>query len=137
MSTKKLLEPIKPGEILREDFMDQLGISINKLSRELSVPPNRISEIVNGKRAITADTALRLQRYFGVEAQFWLNLQTEYDLRMMKRKIWTDIERRIIPIKTSETKYAAYKEMAADQVRESEALEWTEGSTGDINGEES
>jgi addiction module HigA family antidote len=137
MSTKKLLEPIKPGEILREDFMAQLGISINKLSRELSVPPNRISEIVNGKRAITADTALRLQRYFGVEAQFWLNLQTEYDLRMMKRKIWTDIERRIIPIKTSETKYAAYKEMAADQVRESEALEWTEGSTGDINGEES
>ena len=103
MNTKKLLEPIKPGEVLREDFMDQLGISINKLSRDLSVPPNRISEIVNGKRAITADTALRLQRYFGVEAQFWLNLQTEYDLRMMKRKIWTDIEQRIIPVKTSET----------------------------------
>ena len=101
MNTKNLLEPIKPGEILREDFMDQLGISINKLSRDLSVPPNRISEIVNGKRAITADTALRLQRYFGVEAQFWLNLQTEYDLRMMKRKIWSDIERRIIPAKTS------------------------------------
>ena len=103
MNTKKLLEPITPGEILREDFMDQLGISINKLSRDLSVPPNRISEIVNGKRAITADTALRLQRYFGVEAQFWLNLQTEYDLRMVKRKIWHDIERRILPIKTSET----------------------------------
>jgi len=103
MNTKKLLEPIKPGEILREDFMDQLGISINKLSRDLSVPPNRISEIVNGKRAITADTALRLQRYFGVEAQFWLNLQTEYDLRMMKRKIWSDIERRIIPVNTSKT----------------------------------
>ena len=103
MNTKKLLEPITPGEILREDFMNQLGISINKLSRDLSVPPNRISEIVNGKRAITADTALRLQRYFGVEAQFWLNLQTEYDLRKMKRKIWTDIERRIIPVKTSET----------------------------------
>jgi addiction module HigA family antidote len=103
MNTKKLLEPITPGEILREDFMDQLGISINKLSRDLSVPPNRISEIVNGKRAITADTALRLQRYFGVEAQFWLNLQTEYDLRMMKRKIWTDIERRIIPAKSSQT----------------------------------
>ena len=66
------------------------------------MPPNRISEIVNGKRAITADTALRLQRYFRVEAQFWLNLQTEYDLRMMKRKIWSDIERRIIPLKTSE-----------------------------------
>ena len=103
MNTNKLLDPIVPGEILRDDFMDQLGISINKLSRDLSVPPNRISEIVNGRRAITADTALRLQRYFGVEAQFWLNLQTEYDLRMMKRKIWTDIERRIIPIKTSDT----------------------------------
>ena len=103
MNTEKLLEPIKPGEILREDFMDQLGISINKLSRDLSVPPNRISEIVNGKRSITADTALRLQRYFGVEAQFWLNLQTEYDLRMMKRKIWSDIEQRIIPVNTSDT----------------------------------
>ncbi len=102
MNTKKLLDPIKPGEILREDFMEQLGISINKLSRDLSVPPNRISEIVNGKRAITADTALRLQRYFGVEAQFWLNLQTEYDLRMMKRKIWSDIERRIIPVNAPE-----------------------------------
>ena len=94
---------LNPGKILREDFMDQLGISINKLSRDLSVPPNRISEIVNGKRSITADTALRLQRYFGVEAQFWLNLQTEYDLRMMKRKIWSDIEQRIIPVNTSDT----------------------------------
>jgi len=117
MSANKLLDPITPGEILREDFMEPLGISINQLSRDLSVPPNRISEIVNGKRSITADTALRLQRYFGVEAQFWLNLQTEYfgveaqfwlnlqteyDLRIIKRKIWSDIERRIIPVKTSE-----------------------------------
>jgi addiction module HigA family antidote len=102
MNTNKLLDPITPGEILREDFMKPLEISINRLARDLSVPPNRISEIVNGKRAITADTALRLQRYFGVEAQFWLNLQNEFDLRMMKRKIWPDIERRIIPVKTSE-----------------------------------
>ena len=99
MFTENMLEPINPGEILREDFLEPLGISINRLSRDLSVPPNRISEIVNGKRSITADTALRLQRYFGVEAQFWLNLQTEYDLRIMKRKIWADIERRIIPVK--------------------------------------
>jgi len=98
MSTKKLLDPITPGEILREDFMEPLSISINKLARDLSVPPNRISEIVNGKRAITADTALRLQRYFGVEAQFWLNLQSEYDLRIIRRKIWDDIQRRIIPV---------------------------------------
>jgi addiction module HigA family antidote len=98
MSTKKLLDPIRPGEILREDFMEPLSISINQLSRDLDVPLNRISEIVNGKRAITADTALRLQRYFKVEAQFWLNLQSEYDLRIMKRKIWNDIQRRIIPL---------------------------------------
>ncbi len=98
MNAKKILDPITPGEILREDFMKPLGISINQLSRDLVVPPNRISEIVNGKRAITADTALRLQRYFGVEAQFWLNLQSEYDLRIVRRKIWNDLEQRIIPV---------------------------------------
>ena len=98
MGTKKLLDPITPGEILREDFMEPLGISINQLSRDLAVPPNRISEIVNGKRAITADTALRLQRYFGVEAQFWLNLQSEYDLRIVRRRIWNDLEQPIIPV---------------------------------------
>jgi addiction module HigA family antidote len=103
MGTKKPLDPITPGEILREDFMEPLGISINQLARDLAVPPNRISEIVNGKRAITADTALRLQRYFGVEAQFWLNLQSEYDLRIMRRKIWDDIERRIIPVQNPQT----------------------------------
>ena len=97
MNTKELLNPITPGEILREDFMEPMGLSINRLARDIVVPPNRISEIVNGKRAITADTALRLQRYFRVEAQFWLNLQSEYDLRMIKRKIWPEIERRILP----------------------------------------
>jgi addiction module HigA family antidote len=97
MDFDKMLDPIFPGEILRDDFMAPLGISINRLSRDLDVPPNRISEIVNGKRAITADTALRLQRYFGVEAQFWLNLQTEYDLRNVGRKIWDDLEKRIVP----------------------------------------
>ena len=81
MDAKKLLDPITPGEILREDFMEPLGISINQLSRDLAVPPNRISEIVNGKRAITADTALRLQRYFGVEAQFWRVVPTHGSLR--------------------------------------------------------
>jgi antitoxin HigA-1 len=99
MNNKDLLEPIAPGEILREDFMKPMGISINQLSRDISVPPNRISEIVNGKRGITADTALRLERYFEVEAQFWLNLQSEYDLRVMKRKIGPEIEQRIFPVK--------------------------------------
>ena len=98
MSTKELLDPITPGEILREDFMEPMGLSINRLARDLVVPPNRISGIVNGKRAITADTALRLQRYFKIEAQFWLNLQSEHDLRIIKRKIWSDIERRILPV---------------------------------------
>ena len=109
MSKNVILDQIYSGEILREDFLEPLGISINKLSRDLSVPPNRISEIVNGKRSITGDTALRLQRYLGIEAQFWLNLQTEYDLRIMKRKIWSDIEQRIIPAKESgiETEYTA------------------------------
>ena len=99
MSSKDILDPITPGEILREDFMEPMDISINQLSRDLAVPPNRISEIVNGKRGITADTALRLERYFGVEAQFWLNLQAEYDLRMMKRKIGSEIKQRIVPVK--------------------------------------
>ena len=109
MSTEKLLDPIMPGEILRDDFMDPMGISINQLSRDLSVPLNRISEIVNGKRSITADTALRLQRYFGIEAQFWLNLQSEYDLRIIKRKIWKEIEQRIIPIQKPDTALAFQK----------------------------
>jgi addiction module HigA family antidote len=98
MNTKELLDPITPGEILREDFMEPMGLSINRLARDLVVPPNRISGIVNGKRAITADTALRLQLYFKIEAQFWLNLQSEHDLRIIKRKIWSDIERRILPV---------------------------------------
>jgi antitoxin HigA-1 len=101
MSNKDFLDPITPGEILREDFMELMSISINRLSRDIAVPPNRISAIVNGKRGITADTALRLERYFGVEAQFWLNLQSKYDLRVMKRKIGPDIEQRILPVKKS------------------------------------
>ncbi len=104
MSRKKdFLDPITPGEILREDFMEPMGISMNKLSRDIAVPPNRISEIVNGKRGISADTALRLERYFGIEAQFWLNLQSEYDLRIIKRKIGPDIEQRIFPVKKDAT----------------------------------
>ena len=99
MRNNDRLPPIPPGEILREDFMDPVGLSINQLARNIGVPPNRISEIVNGKRAITADTALRLQRYFGVEAQFWLNLQSDFDLRITRRQKWLDIKRNISPIK--------------------------------------
>jgi len=91
----KLLEPIHPGEILLEDFMKPLEISINRLARDLVVPPGRISSIVNGKRSITADTALRLGKYFGVSPQTWLGLQTEYDLRMAQREIGEEVEKRV------------------------------------------
>ena len=90
--TKKLLDPIPPGEILLEDFMKPMGISINALSRHVSVPPNRISEIVNGKRSITSDTALRLGKYFGVSPEIWLDLQSDYDLRVAQRTFWPQIE---------------------------------------------
>jgi addiction module HigA family antidote len=99
MAENEILEPIHPGEILKEDFMDELGLSINRLARDISVPPNRVSEIIHGERSITADTALRFERYFGVEAQFWLNLQSEYDLRVARRKVGPEIERRILPIR--------------------------------------
>lgn len=89
---KKLLYPIPPGEILLEDFMKPMEISINALSRDINVPPNRISEIVNGKRSITADTALRLGKYFGVSPELWLDLQSDYDIRTAQRTVWPEIE---------------------------------------------
>lgn len=85
MNTAKRLDPIHPGEILLEEFMKPLGISINQLARDLDVPPNRISAIVNGARAITADTALRLGAYFGVAPETWLGLQVDYDLRVTRQ----------------------------------------------------
>ncbi len=76
------LPPIHPGEILMGEFLDPMGISQYRLAKDISVPPRRINEIVHGKRSITADTALRLGRFFGISPQFWLNLQTRYDLEM-------------------------------------------------------
>jgi addiction module HigA family antidote len=89
------LDPIHPGEILLEDFLKPMDISINRLAREISVPPGRISTIVNGKRSITADTALRLGLYFGVSPELWLNLQSDYDLRRARR----NTELHIMPLK--------------------------------------
>jgi addiction module HigA family antidote len=86
--------PLHPGEILRAQFMADFGVSINRLARDLRVPPTRIWEIVNERRAITPDTALRLARFFGTTAEFWLNLQTAYDLdvaRASLRRIETDV----------------------------------------------
>jgi addiction module HigA family antidote len=81
MKNKKL-PSIHPGEILKEEFLEPMGISQYRLAKDISVPPRRINEIVHGKRSITADTALRLGRYFGMSPQFWLNLQTRFDLEM-------------------------------------------------------
>ena len=81
MKNKKL-PPIHPGEILIEEFLEPMGISQYRLAKDIRVPPRRINEIVHGKRAITADTALRLGRFFGMSPQFWLNLQTRYDLEV-------------------------------------------------------
>ena len=91
----KYLDPIHPGEILLEDFIKPLNLSINRVARDIDVPPGRISNIVNGKRSITADTALRLGTYFGVSPELWLNLQADYDLRLARRN--TDL--RITPLK--------------------------------------
>lgn len=92
---KKLLDPIPPGEILLEEFMRPLGVSINRLARDIGVPPNRISGIVNGKRSITADTALRLGKYFETSAETWLDLQSDYDLRMIRRTAGDEIEAQV------------------------------------------
>ena len=91
----KLLDPIPPGEILRGEFMRPLGISINALARALEVPPNRISAIVNSTRAITADTALRLGTYFDTSPETWLDLQSDYELRIARRTVWSRIEPRV------------------------------------------
>ncbi len=80
MPKDKYLPPVHPGEILFLDFMEPMGLSQNRLANELGVPPRRINEIIHGKRAITADTAIRLSRYFGTSPQLWMNLQTEYEL---------------------------------------------------------
>ncbi|MBI3208219.1 MAG: HigA family addiction module antidote protein [Candidatus Solibacter usitatus] len=95
MKPSKKLDPIHPGEILREDFMKPLGISINQLARDLDVPPNRIGAIVNGTRSITADTALRLGAYFHVSAETWLGLQTDYDLRLLRQRHGEQIVNRV------------------------------------------
>ena len=91
----KRLDPIHPGEILLEDFMRPLGISINQLARDLDVPPNRVGAIVNGTRSITADTALRLGTYFRVSAEIWLGLQMDYELRLIRQRDGDRISRSV------------------------------------------
>jgi addiction module HigA family antidote len=91
----KLLDEIHPGEILLEDFMKPMGITARQLAADIDVSPSRISEIVHGTRPITADTALRLGIFFTMDPRFWLNLQSEFDMRMAKRTLQRDIKPRI------------------------------------------
>jgi addiction module HigA family antidote len=97
MKTNKLA-PIHPGEILREEFMTPHGLSQNALARALNVPPRRINEIVMEKRSITADTALRLARFFGTSAEMWAGLQADYDLRLARHEKARAIERDVEPL---------------------------------------
>lgn len=95
--TKKTLEPIHPGEILLEDFLQPLEISQYALAKAISVPARRINEIVQGKRGITADTALRLGRYFGVSPQSWMNLQAHYDLEIAELVLGKRLDEEVEP----------------------------------------
>jgi addiction module HigA family antidote len=101
MSKKaKLQDPVHPGEILREDFLKPLGLTVNKLALELHVPATRVAEIVHGRRRVTADTALRLARYFNTNAEFWLNLQNFYDLEVSRRsEAGSRIEVQVQPVR--------------------------------------
>src|SRR5438552_15514212 len=98
---RKKIAPIHPGEILMEEFLDPLGISQYRLAKDISVPPRRINEIVRGTRAITADTALRLARYFRTTERFWLNLQASYDLEVEKERLGDRLEREVIVRETA------------------------------------
>ena len=95
-----MMSSIHPGEVLLEDFIEGFGITQNKLAVSIGVPPRRINEIVHGKRGITADTAMRLARYFGTSAEFWRNLQAHYELRTQGRNLAAQLDR-IEPLRTA------------------------------------
>lgn len=90
------LAPVHPGEVLYEEFLKPFGISQYRVAKDISVPPRRVNEIVQGKRAITADTALRLARYFGTSERFWLNLQTRYDLEVEKDRLGDRLKKEVV-----------------------------------------
>ena len=89
------IDPVHPGEVLMEDFLDPLGVTQHRLAVEIGVPPRRINEIVHGTRSVTADTALRLGRYFGVSPQFWLNLQSHFDLEQEQDRLGDRLEQEV------------------------------------------
>lgn len=95
---RKRLAPIHPGEILLKDFLEPLGVTQYRVAKDISVPPRRINEIVHGKRAISADTALRLSCYFGTSDRFWLNLQARYDLEVEKDRLACRLDAEVKPL---------------------------------------
>lgn len=97
MTPSNGMRPVHPGEILREDFLAPLGMSVNALAQALRVPATRLHEIVKERRAVTPDTALRLARYFGGDAQSWMNLQASYDLKVVQHDAGASIEQEIRP----------------------------------------
>jgi addiction module HigA family antidote len=97
MSFKSGMRPVHPGEVLREDFLRPAGLTANALAKALRVPAPRINDVVRERRGITADTAMRLARFFGGDAQSWLNLQTQYDLRIAERASARKIDREVTP----------------------------------------
>jgi len=98
---KRKFDPVHPGVILAEDFLKEMEISQYRLAKGIAVPPRRINEIVQGKRSITADTALRLGKFFGMEAQFWMNLQSHYDLEVAKNAIAGKLGREVEVLKAA------------------------------------
>ena len=98
--TAKVMEPIHPGEILQEEFLTPLGVTQNRLAVSIGVPPRRINEIVHGKRGITADTALRLARYFSTSSEFWMNLQSRFELETQFDSLQSDLDE-ITPLEAS------------------------------------
>src|SRR3990170_4255178 len=96
MAPKKLA-PVHPGEVLLEEFLEPMGISQYRLAKDISVPPRRINEIVHGKRSVTADTALRLSRYFGTSDRFWLNVQASFDLDVERERLGDRLEAEGLP----------------------------------------
>ena len=96
-----VIPPIHPGEILKEEFLEPLGLSQYRVAVDISVPPRRINEIVHGKRSISADTALRLARYFGTTDRFWLNLQTHYDLEKERDRLGNRLETEVLVLERS------------------------------------
>ena len=113
------LPPVHPGEVLLEEFLKPLDISQYRLAKSMSVPPRRVNEIVLGKRSVSADTALRLSRYFGTSEQFWLNLQTEYDLDVEKDRLGLRLESEVVQLSPQGQKKPALTKRSASAMSRS------------------